>query len=474
MSHANRSLPASTLCTLLGWGSGALGAAIVITSRLKQASFPCLLLFPLLCGVVDDVAASMVSDISKARVQLASAIQQDRFDEASRAVDVLIIDGSKKAIEAVVQVGLGGNSYAIERYIGSKLVGLKPGPGFDRVCQLATKDKRVSARIILTLVLSVRPERDAYTAVLTNLYDSEDSVALTAIEALAKKDDLGAVDHLIEALARQEKVGRRGTLVAYEIRKCLLKLVGEDFRVAADWENFWAPRKKDYVRPDPSERKQGLTSVRRDPPAFFGMEVAAKNVLFLLDVSGSMEVIDDLPENPGDAAGGGGGTGVNNPDGSPKPTPAQQESRQRIRRVQNELIRTIEKLPDDVRFNIITFNHEIHAMSKNLVVASSRRKKEAIQYVRKFDAQGETWTDHALRKAFGSANLKAIFLLSDGAPRRDNKLLDTVPILRWVREANRFRRIRVNTIGFEQAGRKLRTFMRSLAIQNNGQYIELR
>ncbi|RTZ89346.1 MAG: hypothetical protein DSY81_00965 [Bacillota bacterium] len=476
MSHAIRSLPASSLCTPLEWGIGARAAAVVKLSLQKQASLLCLVSIFLLCGVSDAGEAPLLSDISRAKVQLASAIQQDRFDEASRAVDALILDGSKKAIEAVVQIGLGGNSYAIERYIGSKLVGLKPGAGFERVCQLATRDKRISARVILTLVLSSRPERDAYTAVLTNLYDSEDAVALTAIEALAKKDDLGAVDHLIEALARQEKVGRSGTLLAYEIRKCLLKLVGEDFRVAADWRNFWAPRKKDYVRPDPSERKEGMTSVRRDPPAFFGMEVAAKNVLFLLDVSGSMEVVDDLPEDPGDAPGGGGGTDVGNPDGSPKPTPtpAQQESRQRIRRVQNELIRTIEKLPGDVRFNIITFNHEVHAMSKNLVLASARRKREAIQYVRKFNAQGETWTDHALREAFGAANLKAIFLLSDGAPRRDNKLLDTVPILRWVREANRFRRIRVNTVGFEQAGRKLRVFMRSLAVQNNGQYIELR
>jgi hypothetical protein len=113
-------------------------------------------------------------------------------------------------------------------------------------------------------------------------------------------------------------------------------------------------------------------------------------------------------------------------------------------------------------------------MSKGLVSASSRRKKEAIQYVRKFSAEGETWTDHALREAFGAPNLKAIFLLSDGAPRRDNQLLDTQPILQWVREANRFRRIRLNTVGFEQAGKKLRAFMRNLALQNNGEYIELR
>ena len=138
------------------------------------------------------------------------------------------------------------------------------------------------------------------------------------------------------------------------------------------------------------------------------------------------------------------------------------------------MIRTIEKLPDDVQFNVITFNHKIQSLSKGLVRATSRRKREAIQHVRNFNAEGETWTDHALREAFGAPGLRAIFLLSDGAPRRDNQLLDTTPILKWVREANRFRRVRINTVGFAQAGKNLRAFMADLAKQNNGEYIELR
>ena len=417
------------------------------------------------------------TDISRSKSLLASAIQQERFNEASRAVDELILDGSKKAIEALIQVGFAGDFYGIERYIGSKLIGIAPGPGFDRMCELATKDTRPSARIVLTLVLSARTELKANAAVLTNLFDRDDSVALTAVEALAKKDNFALVDHLIEALARQEKKGRKDHLLAYEIRRCLLKIVGEDFQSADDWRNFWEPRKRNYEKPDPSERKKGLTSVRRDPPAFFGMEVVAKNVIFLLDVSGSMEKVDILPEDPGDAAGGGGdstGVGREEDKPKPKPTPGQRESRQRIRRVQDELIRTIEKLPDDVQFNVITFNHKIQSLSKGLVRATSRRKKEAIQHVRNFNAEGETWTDHALREAFGAPGLRAIFLLSDGAPRRDNQLLDTTPILKWVREANRFRRVRINTVGFAQAGKNLRAFMADLAKQNNGEYIELR
>ena len=75
---------------------------------------------------------------------------------------------------------------------------------------------------------------------------------------------------------------------------------------------------------------------------------------------------------------------------------------------------------------------------------------------------------------FGAPGLRAIFLLADGAPRGDNQLQETQPILQWVREANRFRRIRINTVGFAQAGKNLRNFMGELARQNNGEYIELR
>ncbi|OUU22740.1 MAG: hypothetical protein CBC13_07210 [Planctomycetia bacterium TMED53] len=418
--------------------------------------------------------SSTAMDVSSEKKKLTAAIRSNQFDPASKAVDRLIKIGTPKAIEALVSVGLGGDHYGIERYIGSKLVGLPAGEAFDRVCELAIKDRRAPVRVILTLVLANRTELAANKAVLTNLYDNDPSVALTSVEALAKKENFSSVDHLIEALARLEKARNADSLLAYEIRRCLLKITGEDFKNADDWRNFWAPRKDNYKKPDPKTVKKGMTSVRRDPPAFFGMEVVAKNVVFLLDVSGSMEKIDELPEEPGGNSPGGRGTGVGAPEIEKPKDSASNPARQRLKRVQNELIRTIEKLPDDVMFNIITFNHEIKSLAQGLKKATSRNKREAINYVKNFQAQGETWTDHALREAFSASNLRAIFLLSDGAPRRDNTLLETGPILQWVREANRFRRVRLNTVGFAQAGKSLRAFMRSLAKQNNGEYIELK
>ena len=103
------------------------------------------ILFAVTCALHGPVLAAELtvpaaSDIGQARSKLAAAIQRDDFDGASRAVDELALDGSKKAVDALVQVGLGGHSYSIERYIGSKLVGIPTGAGFDRLCHLATKD----------------------------------------------------------------------------------------------------------------------------------------------------------------------------------------------------------------------------------------------------------------------------------------------------------------------------------------------
>ena len=160
-----------------------------------------------------------------------------------------------------------------------------------------------------------------------------------------------------------------------------------------------------------------------------------------------------------------------------KKKPRQEEipdSRMRLWRVQNELMKVIDKLPSDTHFNIITFNHEIGYFRQGLVPASRTNKMRAIQFVRDFAPEGETYTDEALKAALDIPGVNAIFLLSDGAPRRNDRLLDTEQILDWVDRENRFRRVRINTVAFEQGGRSMKRFMKSLALRNNGKYKGLR
>ncbi|MFQ5654395.1 MAG: hypothetical protein ACE5GW_06660 [Planctomycetota bacterium] len=408
--------------------------------------------------------------------ELSQSLRSRDISSAGHAIDALIKIGTAEAVDVICDVGLRADLYEFERAVGRQLIHIENPAGLQRLCRLANKHKDFRVRVILTLVLTQRPEAEAYKAVLTSLYDTMDSVVLTALEGLQRKNSLSSVDHLIRALKFQEEKGRTEGLVAYEIRRTLLKITGEDLTRADDWKNFWEPRKDTYVRPPADRVKERVTSVRKEPALFFGIEVPADRVVFILDVSDSMKIKDPLPEEPGaggkkDPRGTGVGRGKKEKKPDPRDLPA---SRMRLTRVQKELIAVLRKLPPTTRFNIVTFNHEIGTFQEGLVMAGSSNKQRAIEFVRGFNATGETWTDQALEVAFGIPEVVAFFLLSDGAPRRNNQLLPIEPILEWVREENRFRRIRVNTVGFLQAGSNLRRFMRRLAHQNNGQYKELR
>lgn len=426
-----------------------------------------------LCGFGPLTASDSVSSLKR---DLRKALGQD-IGAATRAIDGLVAIGSAEAVEEVCDHAFLIDSPDLERHALGRLLELpQDGPGIRRLAELCNEHKDHRVRLALTYVLKNRPEKEAFTAVVQNVYDRFEAVRLTALEAIRQKGALAPMETLIEALLMEEEKGRDGDLIAFEIRKTLTELTNRDFEFAADWKNFWAQNKDGFQRPSNlRERKTSVTSVKREPPVFFGEEINTKRFLFLLDVSGSMSKKDPLPEDEPDGSSGGATTSVG---GKKKKEPPTQDeipdSRRRLSRVQKELIGVISKLPPDVHFNIITFNHEIGAWQTALVNATDRNKRAAIEFVEAFRAEGETHTDEALAKAFENANINTIFLLSDGAPRRDNTLLDTDPILQWVRDQNRFRRIRIHSVTFEQCGGKLRQFMKDLSRQNQGVYTELR
>lgn len=429
---------------------------------------------------------AFAESVSQARSRLAAAIQKKSFPEATSAVDSLIEMETPDAMEAMISVGLKGDYYGLEQYIGGRILNLPEGEAFERVCELASESPDSKARVLLTLVLGERKDGSANKAVIQNLFDKDDGVVLAALEKLVKKDDIQVIGHLIEALAHREKLGELDGIIAYEIRKLLLQLTHEDIVRVADWRNWWEPRKENFQRPDAkAPTKERVTSVHKEPPVFFGTEVPAEKIVFLLDVSLSMAIRDPAPEEIEDPKGEGqgqGGTSVPKPkeeeegeDPSEEPVPTDiPVSRERLHRVKAELIQTIERLPEKTQFTIIIFNHQIQAFSEDLLPATDRNKQKAIEFVQGMQPDGETWTDHALVRAFETPGLRAIFLLSDGAPRRNEVLLPTEPILQWVAEANRFARVRIHTVGFEQAGKSMRKFLRAIAFKNNGKYTELR
>jgi uncharacterized protein YegL len=125
--------------------------------------------------------------------------------------------------------------------------------------------------------------------------------------------------------------------------------------------------------------------------------------------------------------------------------------RARIERVKRELAKCIKELPSSVRFNIIAFSDKVKLWSPKLVKAEDSAKSTAIGWVSSLKADGDTHTDDALKAAFNDPEVDTIYLLSDGQPFKAGTPVDVEPILEWVKSNNRFRKVIINTFGFENA-----------------------
>ena len=225
-------------------------------------------------------------------------------------------------------------------------------------------------------------------------------------------------------------------------------------------------------------RVQGQGTVRADTALvplqgapvteFFGIPLAdAKEVLFVLDISGSMAeraegqlamipppppppstvpapsppdaTSSDAPPPPPEPMG--------YPPGYPPPAPPTQPGAAmtaptKLEVAQAELIEALAKLPVGTRLNILVFSDNVDAYAPTTIVIDDARREDLIGFVREMRAVGATALQPALRLAF-LLNAPRIVLLSDG---HGNVGLGPDDILRDTREAVRGG-VRIDTIG---------------------------
>jgi hypothetical protein len=101
------------------------------------------------------------------------------------------------------------------------------------------------------------------------------------------------------------------------------------------------------------------------------------------------------------------------------------------------------------KFNVIYFSSTVVPWGPKLVYATTQNKNKAIKWIGGLGPMGSTCTDDALKKAFEDEEFDTMFLLSDGQPFRDGQMVPVDPILEWVRNANRQRKVKIFTFGFE-------------------------
>jgi Mg-chelatase subunit ChlD len=257
------------------------------------------------------------------------------------------------------------------------------------------------------------------------------NAALTSLSAYRNREVVGA---LVEFLGR-EKIRR----LRVEASRLLARMTGQDFGLELqDWTNWWEIVKDKF---DVAAKPESKTFVRR--PQYFGLEVSAENIAFVVDISGSMN--DGLYGFRDVANGDSGG--------------------RKIEVLKSELVGIIRNLPESSRVNIVPFHQIVMPWRARLQPLKSGGRDRAISFVEKLAADGETNIYDALEFALKDKDVEAVYLLSDGMPTRGQFLVPE-DVLSNIQLTNRIRGVKIHCIGFGMDSHLLKALSRD----SGGQY----
>jgi hypothetical protein len=331
--------------------------------------------------------------------------------------------------------------------------------------------------------------------------DPERRVQSSAVKGVGKLRPAEAIDPLIELM-------RKPGVLQKACSEALYLITDLEFGIEPDaWakqmktlraiEGWHIPTDEDLAKKKQSreltDEKIYGKARKKDLPGFVGILTTSTNVLFIIDVSGSMEEL--VVENEKFKGGG-------------------YKDFKKFTIVQTELLRTIDSLKDNTNFNIISFATELDPWKKGfLVPANNVNKDNAKSWVKSLrplggvEAQemagaglgasanvgaGKTNTYKALMAMFNydpdkqqqvaagptsgrpviidkENKLDTVYFLSDGRPSH-GKFVDTKEIAKEVNERNKLFKIVLHTIAI---GEFQKDFMKELAAVNGGVFVDL-
>jgi Mg-chelatase subunit ChlD len=139
----------------------------------------------------------------------------------------------------------------------------------------------------------------------------------------------------------------------------------------------------------------------------------------------------------------------------------------RLEHAKKELTRVLNQLSKDAAVDIIFFDDRLEPLAKQLVPVKGNLPK-MLALIQTVQPRGRTNIFDALDLALSIKDVDTVYLLSDGDPT-DGRVIDPGDILREVRKINRLRQIVIHTIEIGSS-----PFMKALAEQNGGQYVEVK
>lgn len=287
-----------------------------------------------------------------------------------------------------------------------------------------TKHDDPEVRNLALQALGETKEKKALEKLVAALSDENWSVRLAALDALEHLKMKEAIGPIIERMAKEE--GR----MLQEFSLALWRLTGQGFQEnAKGWDSWWkgvADRFEFLTEEQLNQVKTGeeeyrLKQTTRVEQKFFGIRIISHRVIFIIDVSGSMQELLNS-EYEGKTA------------------------QPRMEVAKRELERCVMGLDTSAFFNIVTFSSDVDRwVDGTLSVANEKNRSAAKEYVGKLMAAGGTNLYGAVKDAFRDLDVDTIFILSDGEPSVGEETDPTV-IREHVKAWNEHRGIQINTI----------------------------
>jgi uncharacterized protein YegL len=283
-------------------------------------------------------------------------------------------------------------------------------------------------------------------------------VRYAAVEACGDSGRSLCIGPLIQRLSKK---ANEGPVVRLAIDAALLKLTGQTF--AGDlslWDRWWSDHRAEVEGGSfaPLHRAGAEDGDSPNTVTFYGIPIDSQRLVFVIDVSGSMQTASEW-RDPNETA----------VPGAAGPT--------RLAIAKKELKRAIERLPVTAKFNVVFFSSEARVLIKRGALADAEPSivKQALRDVEVLVADGGTSAYAALEKAWELAReswkepkkefgADTVFFLTDGQPT-DAKPDDILrAVARWQVDLP----MKVHCIDIGANGE---AFLRPLAEDNRGRYV---
>lgn len=309
-----------------------------------------------------------------------------------------------------------------------------------------TKHQEVEIRNAALLQIGKDGRGEHFDLLAEALKSPDWSTRLAALRGMEVLREARVVGPMIEQM--QNEVGR----IRIEFANVLFNLTGQPFRTAEkSWLAWWRKEGSNFevisvADLEEAREKEELRRLKQVTNSkFFGIRIVSHRVIFIIDVSGSMEE-KMVTQFEGES------------------------SLTRMAVARRELINSIKLMERGALFNIIVFSSGVDPwLEDGIAGANQVERDEAEAFVARLKPGGATNLYDSVKLAFGDPDVDTIFILSDGEPTA-GAVTDVNRIRKDVAAWNEHRDIKINTIGI---GSKLKV-LEWLSEDSGGKHVKLR